>query len=279
LFLILGEVFINKLSMKKTLISALKISGEELLKHFGKTIDFKVKESQSSIVTKADLKSDSLIVKLISDRFPSHNIISEESGYSNRQSKYTWVIDPLDGTSNFASSLPWFGILIALFENNTPIMGGAYLPTQDILYFAEKGKGALKNGKVFTMERNSELKNSLFSFSVDFTDDEAVLNESISIYKNLVKATRNIRCTNSLVDFLYVAEGKFGGCINLFTKIWDISALGLIISESGGIMKDISGNDIKFSLDEYVVEKNFAVIAGSEKIVLELQKSVLKIKG
>jgi len=261
--------------MKQTIFSALKVSGETLLEHFGQSVDFKIKESQSSIVTKADLKSDSQIVKLITKRFPSHNIISEESGYSNNHSKYTWVIDPLDGTSNFASAIPWFGILIALFENNTPIMGGAYLPVQDILYFAEKGKGAFKNGKPFTMERNRELKNSLFSFSVDFTDNEIVLNESISIYKNLVKASRNIRSTNSLVDFLYVAEGKFGGCVNLFTRIWDISGLGLIISEAGGVIRDINGDDLQFSLNEKIAEKNFAVMAGSEEILRELRKVVL----
>ena len=84
-------------------------------------------------------------------RFPVHNIISEESGFSNRKSKYTWVIDPLDGTSNFASSIPWFGVLIALFENNIPVMGGAYLPVLNQMYIAEKGKGALLNGKPFRM--------------------------------------------------------------------------------------------------------------------------------
>jgi myo-inositol-1(or 4)-monophosphatase len=261
--------------MKQTLLAALKDAGEELLKHFGKPVDSSVKESQSSIVTKADLKSDALIVKLITEHFPSHNILSEESGYTFRNSKYTWVIDPLDGTSNFASALPWFGILIALFENNIPIMGGAYLPVQDLLYFAEKNKGAFKNGKPFIMERNTELKNSLFSFNVDFTDDEIVLNSSIGIYKNLVKAVRNIRSTNSLVDFLYVAEGKFGGCVNLFTRIWDISALGLIISEAGGVMKDIKGNDIQFILNESVVLKNFPVMVGSEEIIKEIRRVVL----
>jgi myo-inositol-1(or 4)-monophosphatase len=261
--------------MEKTILSALKVSGELLLKNFGHPVDFKTKESQSSIVTKVDLKSDALIVKMISDRFPTHNIISEESGYANKHSKYTWVIDPLDGTSNFASAIPWFGVLIALFENNTPVMGGAYLPIPDLLYFAEKGKGAFKNGKPFKMIENRELKNSLFSFSVDYTDNEIVLNESINIYKKLVTASRNIRSTNSLVDFLYVAEGKFGGCINLFTRIWDISALGLILSEAGGIMKDIHAQDIKFSLNEKVTEENFAVIAGSDEIIRELIKVVL----
>jgi myo-inositol-1(or 4)-monophosphatase len=261
--------------MKETLIKALKAAGEELLKHFGKHTDFKVKESQSSIVTQADLKSDSLIIRLIMERFPLHNIISEESGFNNRKSRYTWIIDPLDGTSNFVSAIPWFGVLIALFEENIPVLGGAYLPVLNQLYIAEKGKGVAINGKPFTMAKSSGLKNSLFSFNVDFTENEKALNESINIYKNLVKATRNIRCTNSLIDFLYVAEGKFGGCINLFTRIWDISALGLIIEEAGGMMQYINGEDIKFNLGKDISETNFAVMAGTEEILKELKKSIL----
>ena len=261
--------------MKQTILSALKVAGKELLKHFGQPVDFKIKESQSSIVTKADLKSDSLIVRLIRDHFPLDSIISEESGFNNKHSKYTWVIDPLDGTSNFASAIPWFGILITLFEDNSPIMAGAYLPVQDILYFAEKGKGVVKNGKPFTMEKHTELKNSLVAYSVDYTDNEVLLNQSIGIFRNIVKASRNIRSTNSLVDFLYVAEGKFGGCINLFTRVWDISGLGLILSEAGGVMKDVNGEEIQFSFDENIAERNFAVMAGSEEIISELKKVVL----
>lgn len=256
--------------MKNTLISALKASGEELLKHYGKPVNARVKESQSSIVTDADMKSDSLIMKMIMTKYPLHNIISEESGFTNNSSNYTWVIDPLDGTSNFASSLPWFGVLITLFENNNPIMGGAYLPIPDILYFAEEGKGAFKNGKRFSMAESTELKNSLIAFSVDYNDDQVFLEKSIGIYKNIVKGSRNIRCTNSLVDFIYVAEGKFGGCINLFTRLWDISALGLIITEAGGDMVEINGEKIKFLLNNKIVDKNFSVIAGSKEIVKSL---------
>ncbi len=257
------------------MISALKASGELLLTSFGQTGDIRLKESQSSIVTEADLKSDSLIVNMIRERFPEHNIISEESGFSGRRSKFTWVIDPLDGTSNFASAIPWFGVLIALFEEDVPVMGGAFLPVTGQLYFAEKGKGAVLNDAPLRMKMNNGLRNSLFSFNVDFTDNEKVLDDSIGIYKNLVKGVRNIRCTNSLVDFLYVAEGKFGGCINLFTRVWDIAALGLIISEAGGIMKHVDGDDIKFNLDEKITEANFAVMAGSEDIISELSRKVL----
>jgi myo-inositol-1(or 4)-monophosphatase len=261
--------------MKETLIEALRIAGEELLKHFGRQIDFEEKESQSSIVTQADLKSDYLISRHIRQRFPEHNIVSEESGFSNRNSNFTWVIDPLDGTSNFAASIPWFGVLIALLEEGRPVLGGAYLPVADKLYFAEKGKGAFLDGRQIMLKENADLRNSLFSFNVDFTDNEKVLNDSIGIYRNLVRSVRNIRCTNSLVDFLYVAEGKFGGVINLFTKIWDIAALGLIIEEAGGMMKYVNGENIVFILDEKISTANFPVIAGPAAILDELKKKII----
>ena len=114
--------------MKNLLISALKIYGDRLLQYFNKPLETKQKESQSSIVIEADIESETGIINLIRERFPEHNIISEESRYTNNNSEYTWIIDPLDGTSNFASGIPWFGVLISLFKDNTPIMGRAYLP-------------------------------------------------------------------------------------------------------------------------------------------------------
>lgn len=265
--------------MKETLIIALKKAGSELLKYFGSPVETTQKESQSSVVTKADLISDTLIVKLITDIYPQHNIISEEGGFKNKKSRYTWIIDPLDGTSNFASAVPWFGVLIALFEDSYPIIGGAYLPVTDHLYFAEKGKGVFKNDIPFSIDKNKNLKNSLVAFAIDFTDDETELNKSLSIYKNLVRSARNTRATNCLIDFLNVAEGKFGACINLNTRIWDIAALGLIISEAGGVMKDINGNDVPYSFDDGITERIFPVMAGTESIIEEIKKQVLLVKS
>ncbi|NEW82334.1 MAG: inositol monophosphatase [Mariniphaga sp.] len=260
--------------MKNTLITALKTGGKTLLEYFDKPIEFIQKESQSSIVSIADTTSDLAIIKVIAESFPGHNIISEESGYANNNSIYTWIIDPLDGTSNFAAGIPWFGVMITLFKDNIPVMGGAYLPVSDTLYFAENGKGAYKNGLPLTMAKNRELSNSLIAFSVDYTADDIFLNKGIDIYKYIIKGSRNIRSTNSLVDFIYVAEGKFGGCINLFTKVWDISGLGLLISEAGGIMKDVYGNDIQYSIGNDIIERNFPVIAGSINIVESIRKIV-----
>jgi myo-inositol-1(or 4)-monophosphatase len=260
--------------MKNLVNSALKVSGEKLMEYFNCPIETQQKESQSSIVTEADIESEKTIIKLINDRFPAHNIISEESGFTNNNSDYTWIIDPLDGTSNFASGIPWFGVLISLLKNNIPIMGGAYLPVQDLLYFTEAGKGVFRNGEPLPILKNKPLKDSLFAFCVDYSEDMAFLNRGMEIYKYIVKSSRNIRSTNSLIDFIYVAEGKFGGVLNLFTKVWDIAGLGLIISEAGGIMKKIDGSDIQFSVCEDIIEENFPVIAGSVQIVESLKKVI-----
>ena len=257
--------------MKNTLKSALRASGSVILDYYNKPVKVREKESQSSIVTEADFSSDSVITAIIRGKFPEHNLISEETGFVNNNSEYTWIIDPLDGTSNFASGIPWFGILISLFRNNKPFMGGAYLPVTDILYFAERGKGAFRNDSPLVMPEK-EFKDSLIAFSLDYTDDEVFLGKGMDLYKYVVRNSRNIRSTNSLIDFVYVAEGKFGGCINLFTRIWDIAALILIINEAGGTMTDIYGNDIHFIINEDLMSKNFPVVAGSKEIVESIGK-------
>ncbi len=253
--------------MKNLLIDALRLSGGLLLEYFNKPLDIKYKGSQSSIVTEADLASDRMIVDRIRKSFPLHNIISEESGLTDNGSEFTWVIDPLDGTSNFASGIPWFGVMIAVLKNNRPVMGGAYLPVEDKLFFAGAGKGAFRNGEPLVMPAKRDMKDSLVAFCMDHTLDAAFFSRGIDMYRKVVERSRNIRSTNSLVDFLFVAEGKFGGVINLNTKIWDIAALSLIIAEAGGVFKNAGGNDIEFSVDEKILQEVFPVIAGPAGMV------------
>lgn len=262
--------------MKQTLIEVIKIAGKELLEAFGLQIESAQKESISSIVTQIDIKNDALITGMLTDRFPSHNILSEESGFNDKNSKYTWVIDPLDGTSNFASSIPWFGVLITLFDGQEAIFAGAYLPFSDSLYIAEKGQGVTKNDSRFVLDQNKTLKNSLVAFAVDYTDNISELNNSLSIYKRLIQQARNVRATNSLIDFLFTAEGKLGACINLYTRMWDIAGLNLIISEAGGEMRFTDGSDLKFHLTKETVNQNYPVIAGGKSIIRELMANVLR---
>ena len=263
--------------MKQTLIEVIKIAGKELLEAFGSQIESAQKESISSIVTKIDIKTDTLITGMLTDQFPSHNILSEEGGFYDEGSKYTWVIDPLDGTSNFASAIPWFGVLITLFDGTEAVLAGAYLPFSESLYIAEKGQGVTKNGSLFVLDQNKTLKNSLVAFAVDYTNNISELNNSLAIYRRLIQQARNVRATNSLIDFLFTAEGKFGACINLYTRIWDISGLSLILSEAGGEMRFADGSDLEFSLNKKdAADKNYPVIAGGKSIIGEIMETVLK---
>ena len=129
--------------LKSTLLGA----GEILRNGFGTALTIETKQDQSNVVTESDFKSEEYIRNAIRTTYPQHNILGEEHGYEDHGSEYTWIIDPLDGTSNFAAAIPWFGVLIALLKDNQPVLAGAYLPMTDEVYLAEKGKGATKNGK------------------------------------------------------------------------------------------------------------------------------------
>lgn len=257
--------------MKSTLIRALKTAGALLLEYYDKPIKTKYKESLSSIVTEADMASDEKIMQIIKEKFPSHNIISEESGFVDKNSEYTWVIDPLDGTSNFASVIPWFGILISVFKGNTPFMGGAYLPLEKSLYFAETAKGVFKNGKALPQIVKRDIKDSLIAFSVDYPEDKPTLEMNLNLYEKVIRKSRNLRATNSLVDFIYLLEGKFGGLINLKTRIWDISAMTVLLSEAGAKLLLINGENISYSISKDIIKHNFPVIAGTDNIIEALK--------
>ena len=255
--------------MRDTLIKALKSAGNIQRQRFGESLQSLRKESLSSIVTEVDVSSEKVIIETILQRFPGHNLLGEESGFKNNNSDWTWVVDPLDGTSNYAAHLPWFGVLIAVFERQVPVLAGAYLPLEDILYIAERGKGTYRNGQRINLQP-AELSEVLFAFSTDFTLDEAFLEKGILWYKYIMKNSRNIRSTNSLVDMMYVLEGKFGGCINLFTKIWDIAAPWLLIREAGGVLTGLDRNSIVFDLSEKAMHKNYPIITGHEILVYNL---------
>ena len=125
---------------RNILKTALRQAGKVLLQYFGKPGRVRVKESISSVVTEADIASEKAIIKILDSIPDPYNIITEGSGFIDRNSEYTWVVDPLDGTSNFAASLPWFGIIITLFRDKEPLQGGIYLPLDNQLYYAERGK-------------------------------------------------------------------------------------------------------------------------------------------
>jgi myo-inositol-1(or 4)-monophosphatase len=253
-------------NMKDCIQHALKMAGEILMSYFGKISEYTVKESQSSIVTKADIESEKKIIEIILEKFPDHNTLGEETGFQNRNSEFTWVIDPLDGTSNFAAGIPWFGVIICVLKNDIPFMAGCFLPLQNEIYFAEKGRGAFRNGEKINVSNETELKNILAAYSLDYSDEPGKTEREAKLIQQVVSRIRNLRSTNCIIDFCYTADGKLGACMNQTTKIWDIAAPGLIIEEAGGIVTDMQGNNYDFSLNETNFDRNFTIV-GSNKIL------------
>ncbi len=260
--------------MKNTILKALHEAGEILMKNFGKLTEYAIKENQNSIVTVADIESEKKIIEIILGKFPGHNTLGEETGFQNRNSEYTWVIDPLDGTSNFAAGLPWFGVIICVLRNSVPVMAGCFLPVQNEIYFAEKGKGATRNNKKIVVSPETKLSNILAAYSLDSSDEPGKTEREAKILQHLVLSIRNFRATNSLLDFCYTAEGKLGACMNQTTKIWDIAGPGLIIEEAGGIVTDISGNMFDFSLNENNYNRNFTIACSNQMLHPEILKII-----
>lgn len=260
--------------MKETIVFALKEAGRILLENFGKISEYEVKESQSSIVTKTDVESEERIMQIVSGAFPGHNLLGEETGFRDKNSEYTWVVDPIDGTSNFAAGIPWFGVIICVLKNFEPVMAGCYLPVQDRLYFAEKGKGATVNNGAISVSKETELKNILATYSLDFSDEPGKTERETKIIQRLVENVRNLRATNCLVDFCYTAEGKLGAAVNQTTKIWDIAGPALLIEEAGGLATDLNGNRFDFKVTENDYDRNFEIVASNKTLHPELIKLI-----
>jgi len=251
---------------REILETALRKGGDVLLNHYGKTLRTEIKESISSVVTEADMAADKAIISVLQNSKEQFNIISEETGYLNQESGYTWVIDPLDGTSNFAAGLPWFGVIIALFEGDKVILGGMYLPVDNILYLAEEGMGATANNKRIKTTPSTNLEDLLICYSFDFSDEPGKTRFEMECMEKLSMRVRNIRSTNALVDYCYTADGRLGAAMNQATKIWDISAPWLIIREAGGVVTDINGNEISFDLTPEGFHRNYTILASGAGI-------------
>src|SRR5215831_9784874 len=197
-------------------------AGQLLLGHFGRATAAMQKSDLSNVVTAADVASEQKIVRAIRKRHPTHSIIAEETGCDLRDSDFTWVIDPLDGTSNFAAGIPWFGVLIALLRSGEPVLGVLHLPISGDVYCAERGGGAFRNDEPVSVTTEPLLRNVLWAWGMDAAVDDAAAARDAALLGRALQQVRNVRTTNSLVDAAYVADGRLGGMINRSTRIWDI---------------------------------------------------------
>jgi myo-inositol-1(or 4)-monophosphatase len=252
--------------MKQTILDCVRPAGEILLRYLGKDSNARCKGDHSNVVTDADLESERWIVGQIRARFPRHSIIAEETGYARQGSEFTWVIDPLDGTSNFAAGLPWFGVLVAVLQNASPIMAAMYLPVTDTLYFSEKGQGVWRDGTRVQVTPETDPLNVLCAYGLDASADEEQSRGQAGLLHHVANGVRNIRASNCLLDFCYTIDGRFGGCVNLNTRIWDIAPLALMLPEAGGVLTELSGAGIVFRLGEEPFDRNYTVLGASRAL-------------
>lgn len=232
-------------------------------------------DDNNQVLTEADLAIGKLLVEKSKSTFPTFNIIDEEAGVIDNGSDYTVVIDPIDGTSNFANALPFFGVFIGILRHSTPVAGAIGLPAFGDIYTAEKGKGAFRNGEPLHVGDVNELKNALVAYGIDGHQERPdSTHAEIRLLGDIVLAVRNLRSSNSAFDIAAVADGRYGLFLNQTTKIWDNVAAHIVIEEAGGLYTDFWGNPIDYTDALARAQDNYTVCAGAPAFHTAVQRII-----
>ncbi len=203
-----------------------------------------------NLVTEMDMRSERTIVEMLSVAFPDHGIVAEEETKLNNASVYTWIIDPLDGTTNYAHGYPCFAVSIALKHEEGVILGVVYDPMRDELFAAQKGLDAYLNGKQIKVSAVDTLIKSLLATGFPY-DRKVSDKNNLNYFYDLLMASQEVRRDGSAaLDLCYVATGRLDGFWELKLKPWDVAAGSLIVKEAGGIVSDFSGNRFDMQAEE-----------------------------
>ncbi|MHA1271054.1 MAG: inositol monophosphatase family protein [Candidatus Helarchaeota archaeon] len=235
-----------------------------LLMNYYNSGDISIKyKKDNSIVSLADIESEKLIKSEIKKKFPDHAIIGEEEGIVEGNSEYTWIIDPLDGTTNFSIHYPFFCVSIALFKNQSPIIGVIYFPPQDELFYAKRGYGAFLNNAELKVSNENSIEKSIIAFSNSRDVDKIRLISDIHLKFRLLR--QKLRHFGSAaLELSYLASGRISAFLSVGTNIWDVAAGVLLVQEAGGKVTDLSGQDYDF------YDPNKILIASNGKIHIKL---------
>lgn len=234
-----------------------KDAGKLVLTYFGnvKQVTFK---GTIDLVTEADKASEKLIVKKITDYYPDHGILGEEETNRAGTGEYRWIVDPIDGTTNFAHAHPFFAVSIGIEYENEIIIGVVYAPYFNELYYAVKDGGAYyiantgKEPVKLNVSSNKQLKDCVLATGFAYTRNETEYN-NIANFKTLLMQCRGIRRSGSAaLDLAYVAHGRLDGYWEYNLKAYDVAAGSLLVKEAGGFVSDWLGKE------DYVYSGNIA---------------------
>lgn len=255
-------------SVKRAGIRAAFKGAEILRANFGKKRQI-LKKGAKDLLTESDTESEKLIIDTIRKVFPSHGILAEESGSDNKDAEYVWIIDPLDGTTNFAHNIGLFAVSIAFSINGDMALGIVLNPITGELFTAVKGEGAELNGKPINVSETASLSESLLVTGFPYNVKNI---ESIQArFFNCLKPSQGIRRLGSAaLDLCFVASGRFEGFWEENLKPWDTAAGFIIAKEAGAMVTDFSGNPFNVNKKE--------ILATNGKIHRDML-GLLEIKG
>ncbi|MGE0100720.1 MAG: inositol monophosphatase family protein [Blastocatellales bacterium] len=227
-----------------TAIEAAREAGDILRRYAAEGFEISNK-GRINLVTEADLASEQFIKEMISARFPSHRILAEESGISphhDESAEYLWIIDPLDGTTNFSHGFPCYAVSIGVEHKGEPVVGVIYDPSRDELFAAERGSGATVNGKPIRVSEVDHLEKSLLvsGFPYDVREKMA---DYLPAWKRFLECAQGVRRFGAAaIDMAYVACGRLDGFWEKGLNPWDTAAGWVIIEEAGGRVTKLDGS-------------------------------------
>lgn len=232
------------------MIAAARAGAAEILRFFNNEFKISNKEGVNNLVTEADHASEKAILDVIKKDFPDHQILSEEIGKLEKESDFTWVIDPIDGTVNFAHGIPLNCVSIGVEHHGEIVMAAVYNPHINEMFFAEKGKGATLNDKPIRVSTESRVIKSCLVTGFPYTYINTP-NGPLEVFERFIRKGVPVRRLGSAaIDLCWVAAGRFDGFYEHKLEPWD-SAGYLIVEEAGGKVTDHEGN--KFSIYQHRV--------------------------
>lgn len=216
-------------------------AGSLLMSYFQRELQIQWKGS-INLVTEADLASEQLIVQAIRQSYPEHQYLCEEGNRRQTSSPYRWIVDPLDGTTNFAHGYPCFNVTIALERGGEILLGAVYNPVLGEMFHALRGGGAFLNGKAIRVSAAVDMKKSLLVTGFPY-DVETNPDNNMELFRRFTMQAQAVRRDGSAaLDLCYVACGRFDGFWEKSLAAWDAAAGALMIEEAGGITSDYRGD-------------------------------------
>jgi myo-inositol-1(or 4)-monophosphatase len=229
--------------LKNTLLEAVHAAADEMRRFID--LEFKIsnKEGINNLVTEVDHASEKAIMDIIKKNYPDHHILTEESGEIIQDSEYKWIIDPIDGTVNFAHRIPICCISIAVEHNKKMLLGAIYNPYLNELFVAEKGCGAVLNDKRISVSKKEKVINSCLvtGFPYTYLDEP---NGPLEVFARFIRRGIPVRRLGSAaIDLAWVASGRFDGFYEHQLQAWDSAAGFLMVEEAGGRVTNLKGNE------------------------------------